>query len=90
MAIIMWSNVSLALVAVMVASASAADTWINVGGRYLKFFATPKTFSQANRICARIGGHLVYDDNPTIGRYLALTSKYTVNIIHSCTVNMES
>ena len=79
----MWSYVSLALVALMVASASAADTqgWTNVGGRFLKFFAEPKTFSQAKAVCDGVGGLLVFDDHPSVSRYLALTSEYTICII---------
>merc|ERR1739848_195465 len=61
----------LALVALMVASASAADSqgWTKVGNRFLKYFA-PATFKDAITICSQNGGVLVEDDHPAITSYL--------------------
>jgi len=63
----------LAFLAVFAATASAGDGWVNVGGRFLKWYKDPKTFAQANAICAGQGGLIVYDDHPTISSYLAKT-----------------
>ena len=67
----------LALVALMVASASAADSegWTKVGDRFLKYFA-PATFKDAVKICSQNGGFIVEDDHPAITSYLKLTSMY--------------
>lgn len=49
-----------------------SEGWVNVGGRFLKFYSTPKTFDEANAVCAGFGGLVVYDDHPSVNKYLAL------------------
>jgi len=49
--------------------------WVRVGGRYLKFNATPMNWADAVNACASFGGLLVYDDNAAINAYLAKNGK---------------
>jgi len=50
---------------------AGSDGWVLVGGRYLKYFATGMNFQEANAVCGKLGGVIVYDNNPAIGGYLA-------------------
>ena len=78
----MSASLSLALLALFAVSASAVDSqgWINVGGRFLKFFAEPKTFAEADGVCTGLGGLIVYDDHPTITAFLARSREFRVRI----------
>jgi len=60
--------------AVLLSTAEAqtsSEGWVNVGGRFLKFFAKPMQFDEAVATCAGIGGLLAYDDHPLVHLYLA-------------------
>lgn len=46
--------------------------WVNVGGRFLKYFATPMTFDGAKAECAKFGGLLAYDDHPVVSNHMAM------------------
>ena len=62
---------------------SADDGWVPAGGRYLKFFDTPKSFADAWATCEGIaglglgaGGHIAYDDHPAVNQHIAKSSNY--------------
>ena len=44
--------------------------WVVVGDRYVKYHWERKRFWDAEDICGREGGTLVYDDNELIHRHL--------------------
>ena len=69
----------LALVALGSASVhghAGSDGFVNVGGRFLKYFVTEMTFDEANAVCGKLGGIIVYDDYPPIRAYLAKMGKF--------------
>merc|ERR1711872_14254 len=66
---------SLSLVVLVSACVSADDGWVNVGGRYLKFYATPMTFADAGSTCAKEGGIIAYDDHPLVNKHIAASGK---------------
>jgi len=49
--------------------------WVHVGGRYLKFYATPMNWADAQATCRSVGGLVVYDDNAAVNAYLARNGK---------------
>jgi len=65
----------LSLVVVLSACASADDGWVNVGGRYLKFYATPMSFADAKSTCAKEGGIIAFDDHPLVNKHIAASAK---------------
>merc|ERR1711990_1177055 len=56
------------------------DTWERVGGRFLKYHDTAKTWAEALSICLLEGSTLVIDDNHFIHVHLQRKANGTKNI----------
>ena len=69
------------VVVVLSACASADDGWVNVGGRYLKFYATPMSFADAKSTCAKEGGVIAYDDHPLVNKHIAASGGVFRNVL---------
>ena len=69
------------VVVVLSACASADDGWVNVGGRYLKFYATPMSFADAKSTCAKEGGIIAYDDHPLVNKHIAASGGVFRNVL---------
>jgi len=44
--------------------------WVKVGGRFLRYFAAERNFKDASAVCDKLGGVIVYPDNPAVASYL--------------------
>jgi hypothetical protein len=56
------------------------DTWDRVGGRFLKYHGTAKTWPEALSTCLLEGSTLVIDDDPNIHYYLLKKANGKLNI----------
>jgi len=56
------------------------DTWERVGGRFLKYHKTAKTWEEALSTCMLEGSTLVVDDNPMIHFHLLKQGNGKLNI----------
>ena len=70
------NSLSVLVLAGAVLCVSAGDDgWAAVGGRYFKFFDTPKSFADARAHCKGLGGVVAYDDVPEVNKHIAKSSK---------------
>ena len=63
--------------------------WVHVGGRYLKFYATPMNWDDAQTTCRSVGGLVVYDDNAAVNAYLARNGLVVHSFIHSMIIGIR-
>ena len=70
-----------------------SDDSVSVGGSFLTFYAKAMTFPDAVATCAKIGAHVVNDDDPLVHAYLTkngalrvfyIRKKYFLLFMSSC------